>query len=320
MPAGVQDEFHRPGVDVARPGRQAAGALAHAAAQLGPDRHGRGLLDHLLVAALDRALALAQVDHVAVPVGHDLDLDVPGDRDVLLHEHPVVAEGLARLLAAELHRGRKLAFGGHDAHALAAAARGRLEQDRVADFPGGGLRFLQIGDRRDRPGHDRHPGLHGQRLGGHLVAQGGDGRRRRPDEDQPGLADHFGELRVFGEKAVAGVNGGAAGLPRRVDDLLLAEVGLVRAGGPDRDRLVRRQHVLGARVGLRVDGHGADPQAPAGADDPDGDLAAVGYQDFVEHGRLTVGCFHVCGWAARPACFPETAGCGSGAGGWCAGR
>ncbi len=32
--------------------------------------------DHLLVAALDGALALVQVDHVAVAVAQDLDLDV----------------------------------------------------------------------------------------------------------------------------------------------------------------------------------------------------------------------------------------------------
>ena len=46
-------------------------------AQLGVDG-GRGrLLDELLVAALDRAVALAEVDHVAVRVGEHLHLDVP---------------------------------------------------------------------------------------------------------------------------------------------------------------------------------------------------------------------------------------------------
>src|ERR1700685_2257013 len=46
-------------------------------AQLGVDHpRGRGgLLDHLLVATLDRAVALAEVDHVAVAVRQHLDLD-----------------------------------------------------------------------------------------------------------------------------------------------------------------------------------------------------------------------------------------------------
>ena len=41
------------------------------------DQRRRALLDHLLMAPLDRALALAQVDHVAVLVAQQLDFDVP---------------------------------------------------------------------------------------------------------------------------------------------------------------------------------------------------------------------------------------------------
>ena len=41
------------------------------------DRGRRRLLDQLLVASLHRAVALAEVDRVAVAVGEDLDLDVP---------------------------------------------------------------------------------------------------------------------------------------------------------------------------------------------------------------------------------------------------
>ena len=39
----------------------------------------------------------------------------------------------------------------------------------------------------------------------------------------------------------------------------------------------------GVAVELGVDGDGGDPQLAAGADDPDGDLAAVGDQDLLEH-------------------------------------
>jgi hypothetical protein len=44
----------------------------------------RGLLDDLLVAALDAALALAEGERLAVRVAEDLDLDVAGLRDVAL--------------------------------------------------------------------------------------------------------------------------------------------------------------------------------------------------------------------------------------------
>jgi len=50
--------------------------------------------------------------------------------------------------------------------------------------------------------------------------------------------------------------------------------------------------------------------------DADGDFPPVGNQDFLEHGSpLTTECSRACGSVALPACFPETAGCGSAAGG-----
>jgi hypothetical protein len=49
--------------------------------------HARGDLDDLLVAALDRAVALPQVHEVAVRVAEDLHLDVLGAGDVALDEH-----------------------------------------------------------------------------------------------------------------------------------------------------------------------------------------------------------------------------------------
>lgn len=42
---------------------------------------------------LQRALALAEVDHLAVTVRQDLDLDMAGAVDPALHQQGVVAEG-----------------------------------------------------------------------------------------------------------------------------------------------------------------------------------------------------------------------------------
>ena len=71
---------------------QAEGGLAHRGAHGLVDHRRRRLLDDLLVAALDRALALAEVHEGAVAVAEDLDLDVAGPGDVALEEDPVVAE------------------------------------------------------------------------------------------------------------------------------------------------------------------------------------------------------------------------------------
>ena len=76
LAAGLDDELDRAGADIADRARRRDRRLAHAPARSPVEARRRRLLDHLLVAALDRAVALEQVHDVAVRVGEDLDLDV----------------------------------------------------------------------------------------------------------------------------------------------------------------------------------------------------------------------------------------------------
>ena len=64
----------------------------------------RRLLDQLLEAALDGAVSLAQMKHLAVAVGEDLDLDVARRLDVALGVDPVVLEITQRRGAREQGR------------------------------------------------------------------------------------------------------------------------------------------------------------------------------------------------------------------------
>ena len=73
---GIDEELDRAGADVVDGLGRLHGDPAHGLARLRVER-GRGrLLDHLLVAALDRALALVDVNDVAVLVAEHLHLDV----------------------------------------------------------------------------------------------------------------------------------------------------------------------------------------------------------------------------------------------------
>jgi hypothetical protein len=58
--------------------------------------HGGRFLDHLLVASLQGAVALVQVNDIAVIVAEHLDFDMPGRFHVLLEQHRRIAEGGAR--------------------------------------------------------------------------------------------------------------------------------------------------------------------------------------------------------------------------------
>ncbi len=70
------EELHGPRVAISRLARDSDRRFTHALPQRRSDRRRRTLLDHFLVAALNRALALEQVDDVAVMIGEDLELDV----------------------------------------------------------------------------------------------------------------------------------------------------------------------------------------------------------------------------------------------------
>ena len=140
---GGDDELHRAGADVV----DAAGGVAgrrpdprpgSAASSSGDGR----LLDDLLVAPLQAALALAEVHHVAVRVGEHLHLDMPGPQHESLQEQRVVAERGGRLPPRADQRLAQPRRVFHQAHALAAAARRRLDQHRVADLVGRGDEFV----------------------------------------------------------------------------------------------------------------------------------------------------------------------------------
>src|SRR2546428_13841686 len=80
--------------------------------------------------ALERALALEQVDRLPLPVARNLHFDVRRTDDPLLEIHGPVAEGRLRQPRGALQRLGEPGGFLDDAHALAAAAECRLDQHR----------------------------------------------------------------------------------------------------------------------------------------------------------------------------------------------
>ena len=71
-----------------------------------------------------------------------------------------------------------------------------------------------------------------------------------------------------------------AGAARDVEDRVDVEIaagGLVR---PEVEGLMRLAHVARGAIAVGIDGDGRQPHLAARANDPDGDLAAVGDEDF----------------------------------------
>ena len=272
----LDDEFHGAGIGVA----DGAGGVLGRRVQLltqRPRKVGRRcLLDHLLVAALQRAVAGVQVGDAPMAVAEDLYLHMARPLQVPLQQHSVVAEGGRGLAPGAGQFGGEILRPQDGAHALAAAARAGLDQHGEADPRGLGRQQRVVLIRAVVAGHGGHAGGDHQALALRLAAHGANGGRRRADEGHARIGAGLGEIRVLRQETVAGVNGLGAGSARDVEDGIAAQVGLRRGGGTDGVGFVRLAHMQGRGVSLGEDGDAAQAQAPGCADNAHGDLAAVG--------------------------------------------
>ena len=148
--------------------------------------------------------------------------------------------------------------------------RRRLDEEREADLLGRAV------------GQDGNAGLAGDSLGGELVPAEAKRLRRRADPGQPGRVDRCGKVRVFGEEAVAGMDGVGPALPRGADVLLGVQV------RGDLDELVAGARVERISVVGRNHGHRPDPELMACSKDAERDLAPVRNEQFSDGHRAVV--------------------------------
>ena len=181
----VEQELHRPRADITDLTSQIDCGRAQSVTQFIVDRRRRSLLQHLLMPSLGGAVALPHMQHRALRVTDDLDLQVSARLDVLLQQQRVVAERACRLAAGSAHRFVEVRRTLDDPHTLAAAAGRSLDQDRVGE----GGRILLEGVRR----HDGHPRRDRHVARRVLAAHELHDLRARPGQRDAGLAQRGGE-------------------------------------------------------------------------------------------------------------------------------
>src|SRR6185436_15366884 len=261
-------------------------ALADSLALLGKQIRCGRFLEHLLMAPLHRAVALAEVDGVPVLVGEHLDLDVPWVLEVLLHVYDRVRERRLRLRTRHRDCVQQRGLGMDDAHAATTPATGRLDDHGVADLAGDPDDLLGVlGQRSVRAGHARNARLQHRLLGADLVAHQPDALGTRADENEARALHLIGKIGVLGEKTIAWMDCFRVGYLRSADDRRNVQVARSRGRGPYADRLVGKLHVLGFGIGFRVHRHRANAHLTARALDAKRDLATVGDQDLFKHRR-----------------------------------
>ena len=130
--------------------------------------------------------------------------------------------------------------------------------------------------------------LDGKIARSHLVAELPHGFRRRPDEDDAGVATGLGKLRAFRQEAIARVNGVGLGLLGDPQDLGNAEIGFDRPqSGTDPIGLVGLEAVQRQPILLGKDGNRLQAELIGGAENADGDFGSVGDKHLGDrHGKL----------------------------------
>ena len=149
---------------------------------------GGGDFDDFLVAALHRAIALVQVDDVAVVVAENLHFDVLGAGNVFFEEDGGIAEGAAGFVWASSSRRARSA-------ALCTTRMPRPPPPKAALMMRGKpiscgdlQRFAAVGDGLLRAGQGGHAEFLGQGAGGGFVAHHVEHSGRGPTKVMPASA------------------------------------------------------------------------------------------------------------------------------------
>ena len=224
------------------------------------------------------------MNHLAVRIPENLELDVARARDEALEIHRVVAKCGQRLAPRGVQQRLEIAVALGHPHALSAPAGRRLDQHGIAKRLGRRSEFgVGRAGRGLIPGHHRHARGPHEIPGGGLAAHGADRVRARADEDEAGPCHRFGENGVLGQKAVARVDRLDVGLAGGQHDRVDVEIRIAGGRRPDVVGGVGQAHVQRICVGIGVDRDRADALCLARPNHAAGDLTSIGDQDTGKH-------------------------------------
>ena len=199
----------------------------------------------------------------------------------LLDEDVLVAESLSGLVLHQLELPADILLIVAAAHAPAAAAGGRLQDDGEAIAHRLLHRLVRVLQRLGRAGDDGHAAGDGGGLGGQLVPHLGQDVGGRADELDAILLTGPGKVGVLAQKAVAGVDSVHPPAFRQVDNARNVQIGpqrrLIFA---DQVGFIRLDAEQAVDILVGVHRHGVQSQVITGPEDANGDFAAVSGQNF----------------------------------------
>ena len=270
----IEDELDGSGVFVLHLFTQINRGFLHLLAQLIGQHRRRAFLNELLVAALRGAVALAQGDGIFA-IGQHLDLNVADIRQEALDvDRRVIERGLCLVHdLVEILFQRVLGF--HDAHTATTTTGGSLNQQREAGVMGNLQGLVELGDHAVGARHGGNTGGLSDALGRDLVTHQADVLGRRANKADLFFFHHADKIRLFGQEAVARVNGIRLVRHGCGDDQLGAVVALGNIRRADAYCLIGELYWQGVLIAFGISKDGLDTQFLAGANDAKRNLTAV---------------------------------------------
>src|ERR1700678_3957474 len=216
-------------------------------------------------------------------VGQHLELDMAWMLYILFEVEIAIAE-CSRSFGLRLAIERwQFLFIAHNTHPAPSSACRGFEDDRKFDLPGPLERFAFGGDYPVGPRKNRHSMLFHGGARFFLFAHQPYDVRRRPNELYVTGFAHFREISVFRKQAVAGMDRVHIGDFGGANHCWNIEIALRQLRRTNANRLVGKADVQRVPIRLAVDRHRADAELFACANDAQSNLAAIRYQNFLEH-------------------------------------
>ena len=100
------------------------------------------------------------------------------------------------------------------------------------------------------------------------------------------VGEDLGKAGILGEEAVARMHRVGAGDLAGREQRGYVEIAVLRRRRADADAFIGKPHMHGISVRRGMHGNGGDAELLAGPEHAKRDLAAIGYQDLVEHRAL----------------------------------
>src|SRR5215813_1241689 len=158
------------------------------------------------MAPLQRAIALVKVNGITVSVREDLQLDVSRTCHIFFNQDADIAEGSPGFALSTFQRGFEIGMTINAAHALTTAASHSFYQNRIANLVGLLLKEFWLLPVAVIPKDNGYIGLLHEHLGSIFQAHHTDRLGWRTDKGDACIKTGLGEICIFRQKAITGMN------------------------------------------------------------------------------------------------------------------